>query len=71
VLRDEAWLPAAALGADAHLESNGASYVDVDEPRLYELARGGGEHVVKLSPEAAGITLHALVVDPAAGATSR
>jgi hypothetical protein len=71
VLRDEAWLPAAALGADAHLQSNGASYVDVDEPRLYELARGGGEHVVKLSPEAAGITLHALIVDPAMGAAPR
>lgn len=66
ILRDEKWLDAASLGADARLDARGASYVDVDEPRLYSLARGEGEHVVKLSPDAAGITLHALVIDPAA-----
>jgi hypothetical protein len=66
ILRDEKWLDAGSLGTDARLDARGASYVDVDEPRLYSLARGGSEHVVKLSPDAAGITLHALIVDPAA-----
>lgn len=62
ILRDEAWLPAAALGEDARLDAGGASYVDVTEPRLYAVARGGGGHVIKLSPEERGLTLHALVV---------
>lgn len=65
VLRDEQWLTADALGADARLDSRGASYVEVSEPRLYALCRErAGEHVVKLSPEAPGLTAYALIVEP-------
>ncbi len=63
ILRDEAWLPADALGDDAMRDARGASYVEVTEPRLYILARGSGEHVLKLSPDAPGLTLHALTFD--------
>jgi hypothetical protein len=66
VLRDERWLPAGALGADARLDGRGNSYVEVDESRLYAICReGAGEQVVKLSPDAPGVTVHALIVEPA------
>ena len=68
ILRDEAWLPADALGEDARLDAGGASYVDITESRLYAVARGGGGHVIKLSPDERGLTLHALVVVPNAAA---
>jgi hypothetical protein len=72
VLRDENWLPADALGADARLDSRGASYVEVDESRLYAVCRErAGEHVVKLSPDAPGVIVHALIVDPADARGSR
>jgi hypothetical protein len=63
ILCDEHWLPAARLGTDARLDSRGASYVDANEPRLYEIVRWPGRHVIKLSPDAAGVTLHALVIE--------
>jgi len=67
ILRDEAWLTPDALGEDARLDSRGASYVDVDASRLYRVTRGTGEHVLKLSPEDGGLTLHALTFEPRAG----
>jgi hypothetical protein len=73
VLRDERWLPADALGADARLDGRGNSYLDVSEPRLYAVCRGrAGDHVIKLSPDAPGVVVHALIVGPTptAGATS-
>lgn len=66
ILRDEAWLPAAAFGADVRTDAHGASYVDVTAAGLYFIARGGGGHVLKLSPEAPGLTLHALTFEPEA-----
>jgi len=63
VLRDDAWLPAFALGEDATLDARGASYVIVTEPRLYNVASGYGSHVIKLSPESPGLTLHELTFD--------
>lgn len=66
VLSDEQWLTADALGADARRDARGASYVDVTEPRLYALCRErAGNHVVKLSPGAPGLTVYALIVEPA------
>ncbi len=62
VLRDEKWMPREALGADARLDPRGASYVDVNESRLYEVARGGG--VFKLSPEQPGLAIHAFTLEP-------
>jgi len=66
VLRDEQWLAGDALGADVRRDERGASYVEVSEPRLYELCRERpGEHVIKLSPAAPGLTVYALIVEPA------
>lgn len=66
ILRDEAWLAGGALGADARLDSRGASYVDVTEPRLYFVSRGAGKHVLKLSPEEPGLAIHAFTFETAA-----
>jgi hypothetical protein len=63
ILRDDAWPPADALGEDVKRDARGAAYLEVNESRLYVIARGGGEHVLKLSPEAPGLTLHALTFD--------
>ena len=65
ILRDDQWLPASALGADARLDGRGASYVLVSEPRLYALTReSSGKHVIKLSPDAPGATFYALTFEP-------
>jgi hypothetical protein len=73
ILRDEAWLPPDQLGADARLDGRGASYVDVDTPRLYSIvAASPGQHVAKLSPEVPGLTVHAFTFDePDANASQR
>lgn len=68
ILRDEAWLPADALGPDARLDQRGASYVDIEAPGLYFVTQGPGGHVLKLSPDVPGLTLHALTFEPDAGA---
>ena len=70
VLRDEAWLPAAARGPDVRADGTGATYVDVSEPRLYRLTSDRGAHVLKLSPDAPGLTLHALTFEDPAGAAA-
>jgi hypothetical protein len=67
ILLDDGWLSADALGADARLEPGGGSYVEVSEPRLYRIATGAGEHVLRLSPARAGLTLHALVFENPSG----
>jgi hypothetical protein len=66
VLRDEKWLPREALGPDARLAPDGACYIEVTEPRLYRVARGGG--VYKLSPERPGLVIHAITLEPRAPA---
>jgi hypothetical protein len=66
ILRDEKWLAPGALGEDARLDPSGASYVDVSEPRLYSVATGGGEHVLKLSPGVPGVVLHAVTFESGA-----
>ena len=69
VLRDERWLPQAALGVDVRLDGRGASYVLVDEPRFYALTRADrATHVVKLSPESPGATFYAITFEPGAPA---
>ena len=65
VLRDDAWLPREASGADVRVDDRGASYIQVSWPRLYDVALPDGKtHVVKLSPEDPGFTLHAFVFEP-------
>jgi hypothetical protein len=54
VLQDERWIPAGEAGEDIRFDSKGAAYVDVSEPRLYRIARGG-RHVLKVSPDDPGI----------------
>lgn len=65
VLRDEKWPAATELGDDVRRDGRGAAFIEVDEPRLYEIFHAApGEHVAKLSPEVPGLTLHALIVEP-------
>jgi hypothetical protein len=64
VLSDDAWVPEAQRGADIEADTRGATYVEVSETRLYSIARGGGRHVLKLSPEAPGVTIHELAFVP-------
>jgi hypothetical protein len=67
ILSDDGWLPRGSLGEDARLDARGAAYVDVTEPRLYWIARSSGRHVLKLSPDQAGVTLHAAIIELNAG----
>ena len=72
ILRDERWLTRQEAGADVQLDGRGASFVMVDEPRLYALTRSGrGEHVVKLSPDAPGATVYAFTFEPFEAAEAR
>jgi thiol-disulfide isomerase/thioredoxin len=72
VLSDERWLAPDMLGADARRDGRGASYLEVSEPRLYAVCgERAGEHVVKLSPGEPGLTVHALIVEPAEAAAPR
>lgn len=65
LLRDGRWLGAAEAADDVRFDGRGASYVEVDAPRLYALCRDdGGEHRVTLSPEAAGVTIHGFRFEP-------
>jgi hypothetical protein len=64
VLQDEKWLGAEAAGADVQFDSRGASFVEVAEPRWYSVTRGGA-HVLKLSPDVAGVRFHAFTFEAA------
>jgi hypothetical protein len=64
VLLDGGWVPGNLAGADLHYDGSDHSYVEVTWPRLYDVARSDGHtHVVKLSPENPGLTLHAFVFE--------
>ena len=41
---DDQWLYEGTAGKDVRFDDDGRSYVFVDEPRLYDLARDSGEH---------------------------
>lgn len=64
VLQDEKWLGPGDAGADVRYDSRGASYIEVAEPRHYAVARGGA-HVLKLSPDVAGVRFHAFTIEAA------
>ncbi|NOT32762.1 MAG: hypothetical protein HOP12_01195, partial [Candidatus Eisenbacteria bacterium] len=60
LLDQDEWFAREAAGADVRFDERGASYVEVDAPRLYDVRRAGRhEKRLKLSPSAPGITLHA------------
>lgn len=61
ILRDDRWPRPDERDDDAAMDGRGAVSVLVTEPRLYWIDRGGGERVLKLSPETAGVTLNAFV----------
>lgn len=61
ILRDEEWPRPQDRGDDVVVEGREAAYVQVTEPRVYWIDRGQGERVLKLSPDPAGVTLHAFV----------
>ena len=72
VLRDERWLKPEEAGADVRFDGRGASYVEVNEPRLYALTRPGrGVHMVKLSPDLPGATIYAFTFEPFESAEAR
>lgn len=61
ILRDDQWPAAQDRDEDVVTGDHGAACIEVREARLYWFDRGAGERVVKLSPDAAGVTLHAFV----------
>lgn len=63
MLLDEKWVPPALTGPDVRFDGDGASYVLVDEPRLYRILNTSGRHVLKLSPRDAGTTFHTLTFE--------
>jgi hypothetical protein len=65
LLLDEEWVPRERAGEDLRFDADGASYVEVDEPRLYRLLQNTRRHVLKLSPRDAGTKLYALTFEPA------
>ncbi len=62
VLRDDHW-PGPDTRGDDVTGGAGGAWVDVAEPRLYWLDRAGGNHVLQVSPERAGLVIHAFVFD--------
>ena len=55
---------AVQVGPDVRTDGERA-WVDVTEPREYELERGAGTRVLALSPDRAGLEVHAFVLsDP-------
>lgn len=64
VLSDDAWVPAGSRGRDLRTDSEGATYLEISEPRLLiAIERDPGWHVLRVSPEVPGVVLHALTFD--------
>lgn len=64
ILRDEEWVPEEFRGSDLRADARGATWVDVSEPRLLvAIEKDAGWHVLKISPDATGVVLHALTFD--------
>jgi hypothetical protein len=72
VLLDDGWVPGNLAGADLRYDGSGHSYVEVTWPRLYDVVKPDGHrHVVKVSPEEPGLTLHAFVFEVAPPVTAQ
>jgi hypothetical protein len=61
ILRDDRWPRPDERGEDVTADARGAASVVVSEPRIYWIDQGGGERVLKLSPDQPGVTVHAFV----------
>lgn len=65
ILRDETWVGDGLRGRDLKVDAEGATYVEIDEPRLLiPIEKDSGWHVLKISPDSPGVVLHALTFDP-------
>jgi hypothetical protein len=62
VLDGDDWLAAGSRGEDVREDATGATYVDLDGPRLYAIARGAAG-TLKLSPGQPGIVVHGFAVE--------
>jgi hypothetical protein len=62
VLLDDRWLGRNEAGGDVRFDGRGASYVELDGPRLYSIARGK-KGVLRLSPDTDGTTLYSFVLE--------
>jgi hypothetical protein len=61
ILRDDRWPDPEHRDEDVVGDALGTAWIEVREPRIYWIDRGGGDRVIKLSPELAGVTLNAFV----------
>ena len=66
ILANDSWLAPEDRGDDVQMDSRGASYVEVEEPRSYSIANARGPQVLKLSPEGPGLTVYCFTVEPKA-----
>jgi hypothetical protein len=64
ILCDDQWLAENQRGADVQLDPRGGTYVDVTEPRVYAIASTGRGHVLRVSPDAPGVTLYEFAFVP-------
>ena len=64
ILQDEHWIQPRDAGPDLEFDARGASYINVTEPRLYAVTRGGS-HVLKLSPEVPGVRFYSMTFEAA------
>jgi hypothetical protein len=60
IMQDGKYLTAANQGADVKIDSQGRSYIEVHEPRLYYLVQNPqfGSHTVELFPAADGLMIN-------------
>jgi thiol-disulfide isomerase/thioredoxin len=60
IQQDGHWLTAAEKGVDARIDSQGRSYLDIAEPRMYYLVANArfGSHTVTLFPTETGLTVN-------------
>ena len=61
VMCDDGWVPPTERGEDVRTDARGATFVEVSEPRAYALLKGGGAHVLRLTPEAPGVSYYAFL----------
>jgi len=65
VTQDGHPIPRSDAGADLHFDANGASYVDVDTPRAYELVNNAkyAQHELRLMPERYGVGIYSFAFE--------
>jgi hypothetical protein len=64
VLAGDDWLAPEESGADVRRDARGASYLDVDEPRLYSIAKLRKPRTLRFSPDEPGLTVYEIDFAP-------